>query len=125
MRFTLRKKERISSRNQIEKLFSTGQSFHNSLFKVVYISDHVSCGSIQVLFSVPKRRFKKAVHRNRIKRLMREAYRLNKAMLTEKVVTSTLCLYIGFIYIGNEANISISEISESMIQGLDKMKRML
>ena len=79
MNNTLGKKERLKSRKLIGRLFEEGTSIKNFPFRLVYIiTDPISITSVKATFSVPKRNFKKAVDRNRIKRLIREAYRLEK-----------------------------------------------
>lgn len=81
--FTLGKNERLSKEIWIQELFEKGSSFYFHPFKVLYLP-HPDPGSTtnEVLFSVPKRQFKRAVDRNKIKRRLREAYRLNKSEMT-------------------------------------------
>lgn len=83
-KFSFRKNERLSKEKWITDLFERGSSFYFHPFKVLYLP-HPDSGSTtnQVLFSVPKRQFKKAVDRNKIKRRLREAYRLNKSGLRD------------------------------------------
>jgi ribonuclease P protein component len=80
--FSLPKKEILSKEIWIRELFEKGSYFYFYPFKVLYLP-HPDAGSTinQVLFSVPKRQFKRAVDRNAIKRRLREAYRLNKSGL--------------------------------------------
>ncbi|WP_348718242.1 ribonuclease P protein component [Tenacibaculum sp. 190130A14a] len=79
MRFTLGKDERLKSRKLIGKLYEEGISIKVFPLRMVYIqAEHTSKYPAQVGVSVPKRNFKKAVDRNRIKRLLREAYRKEK-----------------------------------------------
>jgi ribonuclease P protein component len=79
MNNTLGKKERLKSRKLIGRLFEEGTSIKNFPYRLVYLSTEItSVFSVKASFSVPKRNFKKAVDRNRIKRLIREAYRLEK-----------------------------------------------
>ena len=83
MSLTFKKQERLKSKKTIELLFKNGNIINEFPVKAVWIKttlpekDAVS----QVSFSVPKRLFKKAIDRNRIKRLLRESYRLNKPLL--------------------------------------------
>ncbi len=79
MSFALGKHEKLKSRKLIEKLFSEGKSVKKFPLRLIFLEiDHDSEAQLQVSFSVPKRNFKKAVDRNRIKRLLRESYRLKK-----------------------------------------------
>lgn len=84
---TLGKQERLCSRKLIDSLFKGGGSRAMSGFplRMVYAMTerHEGEPAAQILVSVPKRCFKRAVKRNRIKRLVREAYRLNKHILAD------------------------------------------
>ena len=84
---TLGKQERLCSRKLIDSLFKGGGSRAMSGFplRMVYAMTerHEGEPAAQMLVSVPKRCFKRAVKRNRIKRLVREAYRLNKHILAD------------------------------------------
>ena len=78
----LRKSERLSSQKQIQTLFTEGKSFRAPPIAIRYIKlAEQGLDNNQILVSVPKRNFKRAVDRNRIKRQIREAYRLNKHLL--------------------------------------------
>ncbi len=85
--YTLGSQERIKSQKAIDALFAGGKSQSLSAFPLRLVYLETSClpsePQAQVMVSVSKRYFKRAVKRNRIKRQIREAYRLNKAVLTE------------------------------------------
>lgn len=72
--------ERLKSRTIIDRLFKEGQSFSIYPLRVVWVAVSKPSGAYPAQFalSVPKRAFKKAVDRNRLRRRIREAYRLNK-----------------------------------------------
>jgi len=93
---TFQKKERLSKEIWIKKLFEEGSSFNFYPFKVLYLP-HPDTGSTtnQVLFSVSKRQFKRAVDRNAIKRRLREAYRLNKSALSQSEKWLIAYIYIA------------------------------
>ena len=99
--FTLGKKERLKSRKQIEHLFSEGKNFPLPPFRIYYWVTAVaakSASNLQFGAGVPGKNFKRAVDRNRIKRLTREAYRLQKNQLQEALTGKNLQLNIFFIY---------------------------
>ncbi|UZO81823.1 ribonuclease P protein component [Aquimarina sp. ERC-38] len=100
MKATFSKKEKLKSTKEIELLFQEGQSLKKFPVLLVYreSSDGKEIG-IKAAVSVSKKKFKRAVDRNRIKRLLREAYRLQKAeVLNECTRSYSLML----IYIGKE-----------------------
>ncbi|WP_316737641.1 ribonuclease P protein component [Pedobacter aquatilis] len=77
--YTFRKEERLCSRKHLELLFKNGSSFLLYPFRVsyIFIEDKIDV-PVQVVINVPKKRYKRAVDRNLLKRRIREAYRLNK-----------------------------------------------
>ena len=105
--FTLGKNERLKSRKQIEQMFDIGKSFVVTPFRIYFILNSelpTSNKRSQLHFGVgaSSKNFKKAVDRNRIKRLTREAWRLQKNELAEKVKASVKQLNVFFIYTGKE-----------------------
>ena len=86
MKFTLGKQERLKSRKLIGRLYEEGEVLKVFPFRMVYIqTEHNSKFPVQAGVSVPKRNFKRAVDRNRIKRLMRESYRLQKNIVYDSI----------------------------------------
>ena len=100
-RFTLGKDERLKSRKQIEQLFSEGKSFVVSPYKIYYLIRKMKPG-LQFGIGVSGKNFKKAADRNKIKRLTKEAYRLQKLPLQQIVKTLSKGVNIFFIYTGKE-----------------------
>lgn len=89
--FSFHKAERLCSRRLIEALFSGGNKSMSAYpVRVLFMPLPAESGqpSVSVLMSVSKRRFKRAVRRNRVKRQLREAYRKNKHILTDVVEAS-------------------------------------
>lgn len=80
--------------------------------------------SLQAAFSVSKRHFKKATERNRIKRLMREAYRLQKNELLQSVQQSNQQLVVFILYVGNEIPV-YTTVMEKMNTAIKKLQRIL
>ncbi len=98
MKFTFNKKEKLKSKKLIDLLFTKGQSVSAYPLRLVYMpttfdEDIIAKTSV----SVSKRNFKTAIDRNRIKRLLRESYRLNKATYFNNLTTqhAFMILYIG------------------------------
>ena len=118
-RLTFKKEERLCSKKAIDKLFTDGESFLAYPFKVVFLKNPMGLKSpVQAGFSVGKRNFKRAVQRNRIKRLMRETYRLNKPELYEKINTGRLAVF--FIFIG-KAIPDYPEVDKGMKNAIKKL----
>lgn len=101
-KFTLGKQERLKRRKIIDQLFSEGKSFAVFPFRVSYSQKAVIDTALQTGFGVSSRQFKKAVQRNRIKRQMREAYRLQKNELQSMLQQKNAKLAVFLVYIGKE-----------------------
>ncbi|XLS29223.1 ribonuclease P protein component [Flavobacteriaceae bacterium M23B6Z8] len=109
--------EKLKSRKLIEKIFAEGNSVSKYPLKVFYTTTtYKNAPLAQAGFSVSKRNFKKAVDRNRIKRLMREAYRYQKPILFNNLSTSYAFM---FLYLGKEST-DFKSIEKSMEQLLRK-----
>jgi len=100
--FSFNKSERLCGEIQINRLFAEGKAFIVYPVRVVYMVNTEDITSVKILVSVPKKKFKHAVVRNRLKRLMREAYRLNKTSLLDICKQKKLSLQIAFCFVGDE-----------------------
>ena len=99
----MRKPERLNKKKIIEKMFAGGsRSFSIVPLRVVWLPVEELDVQASILISVSKRRFKRAVKRNRIKRQIREAYRLNKQILLAPLTEKNRRLAIAFIYLADE-----------------------
>jgi ribonuclease P protein component len=100
---TFPKNEKLCGEIRIGKLFAEGEAFIAYPLRVVYkFSDKYDDSGVKILISVPKKKFKKAVQRNRIKRLIREAYRHNKVTLMENCKRNDKSLQIAVIYLADK-----------------------
>ncbi|MBL4708315.1 MAG: ribonuclease P protein component [Flavobacteriales bacterium] len=101
--FGLKKEERIYKRDEIKALFSKSDSFNVFPFKVLHIEVPTEQQeNLKFAVSVPKRLFKKAVDRNHLKRRVKEAYRINRNELKNKLIDSDKKLHFMLIYIAKE-----------------------
>ena len=123
-RYTLGRNERLKSRKQIEQLFSNGQRFVSSPFRIFYSfqtnKQPAITNLLQAGFGASSRNFKTAVERNRIKRLTKEAYRLQKNAVQDKLKEQNRSLYVFFIYTGKKLPV-YSEIYNSITIVLAKL----
>lgn len=106
-RLGLAKSERIHSRTDAESIFLTkGTSVAIYPLRIVWNagekSEDSQTPSVRFIVSVPKKRFRHAVDRNRMKRQVREAFRLNKHILWDKLQDSNLSVDIAFISIADK-----------------------
>ncbi|MDM1294516.1 ribonuclease P protein component [Sphingobacterium sp. N143] len=107
MKNTFTKEERLCAKKRIDTLFKSGSSFVLYPFRVVFVfeksneTEHFS--PCQSIISVSKRRFKKAVDRNSVKRMMRESYRLQKSnTLIPFLLKHNVTLYLAIQYVGKQ-----------------------
>lgn len=97
------KSEHLCGDKRIGLLFTQGNAFIAYPLRVVYlIAPKKDVEFASVMVSVPKKRFKRAVKRNRLKRLMREAYRLNKQPLVALLKENDLQLHVAFNYVSDD-----------------------
>ena len=96
----LPKYERICKENDIQTLFGKGQGITVYPFRVVFRfwHDESRPPTCRLLISVSKKRFHHAFKRNRVKRLMREAWRKNKAPLCEICGRDNICADVALVY---------------------------
>ncbi len=117
-KYTFTKEERLCSKRLIDDLFHNGSSFVVYPFRVIYsVATDALPQPAQVIVSVSKRRFKRAVMRNRLKRLLRECYRYEKQELYTFLNEHSLHLLLAIQYVAKE------EIPFAQLQA--KMKQLM
>ena len=135
MRYTFKAYERLKGKKRIATLFQEGHIINDfSPLQLIYLPvEDEAMTYHQVLFSVPKKRCKHAADRNRLKRKMREAYRLNKHRLllpfANKATGHFLLAYVytasdihlSFVTIQNQILASIAYLNQVIIDGSDNL----
>lgn len=116
-RYTLSKEERLSWKRYIDLLFAKGQSFVAFPLRVVYLPVEESVAPVSILVSVPKKKFKRAVKRNLIKRQVREAYRIHKYTLVDLLTIQSKHMLVAFLYLDKETH-PFSMIEKAMVKAL-------
>ncbi len=114
MNSTFNKTEKLKSKKLIDQMFVEGKSVSAFPLRLVYLETDIKDGKgIKTGVSVSKRNFKSAVDRNRVKRLLREAYRQHKGLYFNNITTqyAFMILYIG----NNEPTLSYLETRMSLL----------
>lgn len=118
------KEERLHKKRHIDQLFTSKQAFTIYPYRVIYqfepTTDQKPAERAACLISVAKKRFKRAVARNRLKRLTREAYRLNKSPLCKVLEEKDLTLHFALIAICDDLP-SFARCQKAMKQVVSKL----
>ena len=126
--FTLGKKERLKSRKDIEQLFSVGKRMVVAPFRVHYViikdNQKRDAALLQFGVGVSGKNFRKAVDRNRIKRLTKEAYRLQKLSLQETLKEKNTTLHVFFNYTRKELP-DFDHVKEKVAVALNKLSKLI
>lgn len=114
--------EKLKSKKIIDLLFSKGKSVGKYPLRLVYVEhDFEENIPLKMGVSVSKKYFKKAVDRNYFKRVLRECYRLNKALLTENIETKYCCMF----FYQTKDRLPYEEINEKTIQLFEKFIKII
>ena len=120
-RYTLSKEERLSWKRYIDLLFAKGQSFVAFPLRVVYLPmEEEMPARASFLVSVPKKKFKRAVKRNQIKRQVRESYRVRKYDLLDPLASKGKSLLMAFLYIDKEIH-SFATMEKAMKKAIQQL----
>jgi ribonuclease P protein component len=119
--FTYQKQDKLKSRKQTQNLFSFGKSMTNTPLRLIYTLEKIETAEgstppdliLQAGVGAPTKQFKKAVHRNRVKRLLREAYRLEKPAFKAQLPLKGMRLNLFVLYMDTNV-LPQPEINEKM-----------
>jgi len=122
---TFIKEERLCNNRLIENLFHNGSSFVLYPFRLVFsetpVPENTSSSMVKVLITVPKRKIRKAAHRNLVKRRIREAYRHHKGELFDSMRESDLPPFnLAIQYLSSEI-LDYELISSKLLDALNKV----
>lgn len=116
-----KKCERLCSTKLMDMVFDKGKSFLIYPFRVSFLPvEHSSAIPVKVTFAVPRKVFRKAVQRNKIRRKCREAYRLNKESLYAALNLEKKQIAVVMVYVAKEA-LKYSTIEGKIILTLQRL----
>ncbi len=119
---SFKKSERLKSRTLISNLFGKGKAFYSHPFKIIWLETELPVKhNVQLLISVSKRNFPKAVDRNKIKRLLRESFRKNKSLLNNILEKNSMKCALAIIYQGKIIQ-KYNDIEQRMIKMIIKFE---
>ena len=118
--FSFSKKERLKNRIEIESLFSEGNRFFEYPFNVIWKLYSNSDSTLKMAVSVPKKKIPNATDRNKIKRLVREAFRKNKIIIQQPLEAKNVKLHLMLVY-SQSSIISMSEIEDKISVTLQRL----
>ncbi len=124
-RYTFRKHERLTHTRIFTALFERGETYkaYPLILRVIALPESDK-DVVQAAFSASKRRFKRAVDRNRIKRLLRECWRHQKEQVRATAIGEHRCFALVWVYIGqelpvkSELEVKISDLCERFIEDI-------
>lgn len=120
-KYSLKRSEHLKSRKTFELVFSQNNVVRTKSLKLLYAIEKAEEFSCAVAFVAPKRLHKLAVDRNRNKRLLHEAYRLNQNIIIDSIGTKPIKLSL-LIMAQNKKTITFAEVSDNMIKGLTSLQ---
>ena len=129
---TFKKSERLCSQLVIDKLFAGGNASMAAFpLRIVYmrqrvdvLGDNTEVPPVSILISVPKKRFRHAVDRNRMKRLIRETYRTNKHILWDVLKDKDYRIVLAFVCITDKMP-SYAMVRKSVVKALTRISESL
>lgn len=125
--FSFGREERLKSFSLIRDLFGSGRVLNHYPMRIIWLPVATSDNTfpVQLAISVPRKKFPKAVHRNRIKRQIKEAYRLNKHRLYRALEGRETNFAVMIIYVDKKMPV-FDELEPQVRKALDRLgKKML
>ena len=124
--FAVSKKEIISTKNEFDQVFNSGKTIYSNsrnLKAIFYINKNTDSEGLKVAFAVHKKAGN-AVWRNRVKRLLRESFRLNKSVLSENLKNILLLVVFSLNSINqrNHIKIKLDDIMSDVVELMNKIK---
>ena len=116
------KNERLCHKDSIDLIFAQGNTLSDRPIKLRWTETNEQAIPLQTLISVPKRRIPKACDRNRIKRLIREAFRLNKQSLIDHLTQKNTSINLAIIYSENKV-LTFKEIHDKICLTLQRLSQ--
>lgn len=121
-KYTFSKDEKVKSKKEISRIFEDGIFFYSEYITIGFVKSlDKKQKKHKLAISVPKKVFKLAVHRNKVKRLIREAFRLNKHILYENDKKNQFFYNIILIY-RNKKILKFEYIQKDVIKLLENLK---
>lgn len=117
---TFSKNERLCSKILIDRLIETGKSFNHSPYRITWLPIAESSAPIKVVISIPKRSFKKAVDRNRLKRQTREIYRKQKQKVYDVLGEKNILVMIVYTA---KAKIEFNELELKLKEAMERLSK--
>jgi ribonuclease P protein component len=126
MSFTFGKSYKLCSKILIEQVYQKGREVKSFPFYLKYIKNENTPKPFQIVFVVPKKKYKQATTRNQIRRYIREAVRIEKGTLEDKLIEKNISLALFLIYAGDEnlttsgTQRDIAKLFKKLIYDLDQ-----
>jgi ribonuclease P protein component len=131
IKYTFNHNEKLKSKKLIDLVFKQGNSFHSFPYRTIYLPYKVEMGIPEAVgftkdfpvkfgISVSTRNFKKAVDRNKIKRMSREIWRLHKHLIYEKFLEKNIQIAVFYIYTQKEI-LPYDDLEKGILQGISKL----
>ena len=124
--FTFSKEERLTGKTSIDQLFNEGKSFNIYPFRAFYrMSANPEEPAARLLIAIPKKKIKLAVDRNRLRRRIREAYRLNKTVFITGLESLRAQVHVALVYTGDQADVPYRQVEMKITACLARLRSII